>query len=158
MERLKEPSTRNNKVLLQLFLETQGLILKTRYEKSVYWSNFWLGQRFLVISQKQNTGQEGKESACLAFLSALIFLISAVNTCCTKEADTRHKTRYLMFVQLQEKYCQTNGFKNNSIYALKIMRFGTPSLCFLFFNLPGCFSVTFLHLRACRLGIYLTYS
>lgn len=33
------------------------------------------------------------------------YLISTMNTCCTKKADPRHKPGYLMFVQLEEKYC-----------------------------------------------------
>lgn len=128
------------------------LILKTCYEISVYQPNFWLGLRLLVISQKQNTGK-GEKTVLLRFPQHS-YLISTVNTCCTKKADPRHKPGYLMFVQLEEKHCQTNGFKNNRIMPRKSWDLRLTLFVFHFSILQGALSYisTFESLRARNLS------
>lgn len=82
------------------------------------------------------------------------YLISTVNTCCTKKADPRHKPGYLMFVQLEEKHCQTNGFKNNRIMPRKSWDLRLTLFVFHFSILQGALSYisTFESLRARNLS------
>lgn len=50
--------------------------------------------------------------------------------------ESRCKTQNQVFVQLEEKYCQTNGFKNNRVMPWKSWDLGLPlfAFCFLIFQ------------------------
>lgn len=112
------------------------------HSENLLW-NICVSAKFLARAESFNyfpkaEYREGGKNCSLRFPQHS-YLISTVSTCCTKKADPRQKPGYLMFAQLEEKYCQTNGFKNNRVMPWKSWDLRLTLFAFYFLIFQGAF-------------------